>query len=195
MKHADVEIYRNAAEKYRPDQIELLLIAESPPWFSEKSKMSYFYFENCPGNEMFFATIVKAVLGKCYRKSEGTDKRELLCNLKNENIWLMDAVEYPINKDANGINISNKNRQAIIRQNIQYLKDRLKALQDRGIITRSTRIVLIKETVYDAIGTELIKARFRVLNKKHIGFPRYQFDPDVVVAIKDLCKRSGFLVT
>lgn len=191
IEQAHIATYRNAARKYLPDEIALLFIAESPPWFSDPTKMAYFYFEKCPGNEMFFATIVKGVLGERYKKSL-RKKRGLLSKLRYKKVWLSDAVEYPINKDENGVNVSNKIRKTVIENNTTNLIERLKALEIRKIINEKTRIILIKKTVYDVLKDKLVKEGFSVLNEKYIGFPRYPFDPLVVSAIESLCKKSKF---
>ena len=81
----NIDIYRNAARKYLPNEIRFLIIAESPPWFRDPEKMAYFYFEKCPDNEMFFATLIKGILGTNYSKLE-TRKRKLLLELRDYGI-------------------------------------------------------------------------------------------------------------
>ncbi len=188
MEFTNVKTYRDAAEKYRPAEITLLLIAESPPWFADPKKMAYFYFENNPGNEMFFATIVKGVLGESYYKNV-SDKKAFLCKLRAKNIWLTDAVEYPINKDEKGINVPSRQREQLIRDNTHDLLGRLKELKGRGIVNENTEFILIKETVYNVVKDKLFREGFDVMNEGYIAFPRFQFDPNVVTPIEELCKR------
>lgn len=188
IEQAHIELYRNAARKYLPDEIAFLFIAESQPRFSDPTQISYFYFEKWTGNEMFFATVVKGVLGERYKKSVH-EKREILTKLRYKKVWLTDTVEYPINKDENGTNVSNKIREATIQANASNLTERLMKLEDCKIVNEKTQIILIKKTVYDVLRDELVKEGFSVLNDKYIGLPRYSFDPLVVSAIESLCKR------
>jgi len=90
-------IYNKAALKYRPDKIRTLFIAESPPAFDEEKGKSYFFFEENPGGDILFATLVKALYDIDYRKRDG-NKAQLLRRMQKDHFWLIDAVEYPINR-------------------------------------------------------------------------------------------------
>jgi hypothetical protein len=182
---SNTQKYELAAKKYMPEQIRVLFIAESPPAFKTEEKRSYFYFENNPGGDVLFATIVKAKYGKDYYKN-AEDKKRLLNKLKKDGIFLMDAVSFPINRDENWAKRSNKEREKIIKKQIPNLLKELDKLKLRKKITSNTKIILIKETTYNTIRSVLYEKGYKVLNKKHIGFPSYHGDRNFIAKIKKL---------
>jgi hypothetical protein len=174
-----MNIYFKASKKYRPNKIKVLFIAESPPAYKDKSKMSYFYFENNPGGDILFATLIKAIYGENYRKNENL-KRDLLERLKKNGYFLKDAVTKPINTDKKGRKRTDKERETIIEEERNKLLKELKIMFKRGFITSDTKLILIKETVYNKLREFLDSKGFNVINRKYIGFPRYYGDRDIV---------------
>ncbi len=67
--------YAEARNKYRPDRIGVLFVAESPP-----SSGGYFYFENTTGKDHLFRETMKALGFWEEEKSmpKGLDKKPLL---------------------------------------------------------------------------------------------------------------------
>jgi len=175
-----MNLYRKASEKYRPEKIKVLFIAESPPFFESEDKRSYFYFENNPGKDMLFATLMKACYGIDYTKNKG-NKIKLLKRLMDDGIFLIDSVKYPINRDERQ-ETSNKKREEIIQNEIPNLLNELNKLH----IGSETKIILIKETVFNSLYSMLKQRGYNVLNKDKIGFPRYHKDKDVVKEIRNL---------
>lgn len=58
---AEVRAHRAAAAaRYRPEQIDTLLVAEAPPSAPDR----YFYFEHVPAHDSLFRYVVRAVLGE-----------------------------------------------------------------------------------------------------------------------------------
>ena len=81
MRMSNQHIYNKAALKYRPDKIRTLFIAESPPAYDGGKAPSYFFFEENPGGDILFATIVKALYKIDYCKKDG-NKAQLLKQLQ-----------------------------------------------------------------------------------------------------------------
>jgi hypothetical protein len=174
--------YHIAAERYRPLQVQVLIIAESPPAFSTDSKQSYFYFEDNPSGDMLFATIVQAVLGITYFKKAGPRKAEILRQFQSERYWLMDAVERPINK-IDGRRTSDGERKPLIEMEQNRLFERIAALNtDKQ--SNDMSIVLIKDLVYKCLAEPLRKTGYRVPQVGKIGFPRYERDPATIEGIR-----------
>lgn len=125
--------YFEAAEQYRPQQVRVLFIAESPPAYSSESKKSYFFFEENPTGDILFATIIQAVLGITYRKESSRHKADILRQFQEQGYWLMDAVEYPINK-MGGHKSSNVQRMKIItEESARLLKKDFNAAQRESV--------------------------------------------------------------
>jgi hypothetical protein len=174
--------YVNASCKYRPDKIKCLFIAESPPAYKSDDKKSYFYFENNPGSDILFATLILALYNINYRKTD-RNKSELLNKFKSDGYWLMDVVEYPINR-LNGGRINPKEREQIIREHIPDFLRHLNSLKNKNIFTLSSGIIIIKKLNYEILNPVLLQHGFAVLNKGKIDFPKYYWDRDTVNGIQ-----------
>lgn len=170
--------YANAAQKYRPENIRYLFIAESPPAYKSEDKKSYFYFEDNPGHDILFATLIFALYGKNYRKSD-RNKAELLLQFRRDGYWLMDVVEHPINR-LNGSRINPKEREQIIKNQIPNFLTRLNSLK----VKNSTGIIIIKKLNYEILSPVLLQHGFTVLNKEKIDFPKYYWDRDTVKGVR-----------
>ena len=179
--------YVEAANRYRPEKVRVLLLAESPPAFTTEDKKAYFYFEENPGGDILFATVIKAVLSKTYRKRQGPSKTELLRELQAEGIWLIDAVEYPINKIGDKPRSDAKRRCLIDKESADLFK-RL------ALVGKSAEmsIVLIKNLVYQCLAEPIRNLGYHVPQTMPIGFPRYYRDPKTIEGIQSaLAKCRG----
>jgi len=180
----DISIYEEASDKYKPDNIKVLFIVESPPFFSENDKPSYFFFENNPKGDVLFATIIYATHNIIYKKNSDL-KKKLLLKFQKDKYWLIDAVEYPINKYKNGENRPIRERDKIIKKEVNNLLLRIKqCVSNNG---NETKVILIKNNIY-SLKPVLMENNFTVLNHDKIGFPRYYRDPAVVKSIRELLK-------
>ena len=173
----DLSMYRNQAEKYMPDKIKVLFIAESPPAPDKNGRRSYIYFDTAK-QEILLTTLTTAVFGdgNCFTKND--IKSDFLNRLKDEGYFLIDTVEYPINS------IKGKNREPIIREESEKLLVRLNELKHRNKIDSSTKIILIKVSVFNALHRLLKEHGYNILNSKKIDFPKYYNDRDVVNEIR-----------
>jgi hypothetical protein len=78
---------RRAAERYRPEVIDLLLVAEAPPSALDR----YFYFEDVLTHDSLFRHVVEGVLGE----KPTRDKAPYLDELGERGIFLIDLCEDP----------------------------------------------------------------------------------------------------
>jgi len=172
----DLILYKNAARKYLPEEIKFLLIAESPPTYKDTSKMSYFYFEDNPGNDMFFQTVVKAFFNIDYLKNY-KEKIKLLSMLKKEGLFLMDSVEYPINRDIEYDKVSDSIRKGVILKELPDFYSRFIKLNKNGNINGKTKLILVKRIVCETLIENLISNKVIIYNINspicQIGFPKY----------------------
>lgn len=175
--------YREAAERYRPEFIRILFLAESPPAIPDNGQKSYFFFENNPGKDILFATIIKAVLDIKFRKKTD-NKADLLREFQARGYWLIDACEQPINRIRGEIN-SSQNRAKAIEANAENLLVRLGNLRNENILRSDSGIIIIKKVVYEVLGQTLLDVGFQVLQKGKIDFPKYHFDRDTIMGIRD----------
>jgi hypothetical protein len=132
-----------AASRYRPKRIKLLLIAEAPPSTLDR----YFYFDAVGKGDSLFRYVARGILA--IEPTRG-NKAELLARLQQEGVFLIDLLEdpkadTPLNKAA------------------PHLVRRVKSLAPE-------RIILIKTTVYDT-AYPLLKAAELPVIAERIPFP------------------------
>jgi len=170
----DTGIYWNEARKYMPSQIKVLFIGESPPAFRNQPRMAYFYFKESAG-DLLFASMMKAVFDVDYKKNPFIKESLLKRFAEEKRCFLIDAVPFPINRDANGNKVKDNKREKIIETQKRKLQEMLYDLEKIGKVNAETGIVLLKETVHNALYDDL-NERYKILNPDYIGFPRWHGD-------------------
>lgn len=111
-----------AAARYRPDTVDLLLVAEAPPALGR-----YFYFPYVREQDSLFRHVCRAVLD---RESSRTSKADQLAELRARGVYLIDLQEEPRDE--------------------QPLASFVPGLLDRCRVFDPAWIILIKASVYDA---------------------------------------------
>jgi hypothetical protein len=71
------------AARYKPNAVELLLVAEAPPTALDR----YFYFEDVPDQDSLFRHVVRAVLNA---EPSRSSKPDLLRTLADRGVFLID---------------------------------------------------------------------------------------------------------
>ncbi|MDD4803278.1 MAG: hypothetical protein PHF24_10150 [Syntrophomonas sp.] len=153
-----VTTVKEAREKYKPEKIKYLLIAEAPPDAIER----FFYFENVKTKDYLFLGIMEVLdknLKEKYLESKRDPiiKKSMLEIFRNNGFFLVDLLEQP-SQHYNNLNQARKNA-------VPDMIDRL-----NKIITKETPIILIKVTVYDKSFRRLQEAGYNVINAR-IEFP------------------------
>jgi hypothetical protein len=174
LNNLDINKYKEAADKFLPEKIKVLFIAESPP-----ANGSFLYFK-FPKQEILLATITTAIFGdgKGYKRNDS--KIGFLNILKDEGYFLIDAVEYPINT------IDDRKRELIIQKEMENLIDSLKDLKSRNKIDSYTKIILIKKSVFNVLNNNLKQKGYNILNKVKVDFPKYYNDRDTIREVRNL---------
>jgi hypothetical protein len=158
--------YESERQKYKPEHINFLLIAESPP--PEKSVASgsrNFYRADMkrPDDRLFNNTI-----WAIYPETEGLSAAELqekklewLKRFKRDGFYMIEALE-----ESQEHKVTKKERQDKIRTALPKLIARVTDLVDSG-----TRIILIKSNVFEVAAKPLEEAGFKVLNQENVDYP------------------------
>jgi hypothetical protein len=129
-----------AAAKYRPEVVELLLIAEAPP----SSVDRYFYFEDVPDQDSLFRYVVRALLG--LQPSRG-EKASQLRRLANRGVFLIDLKPDP-KKPGDALELF-----------VPDLVARAVALSPRQIITIKANVCDLAQTPLRAAGLDVVDQR------------------------------------
>jgi hypothetical protein len=133
-----------AAAKYKPEAVELLLVAEAPP----SSVDRYFYFEGVPDHDSLFRHVVRAILAIEPSRSE---KPSELRRLAARGVFLIDLKPEP------------KERGETLDVYVPDLVARAVELKPRHVIT-------IKANVCDLTQRPLLAAGLHVVDQR-VPFP------------------------
>lgn len=136
---------QEAAEKYRPEHVRVLLIAEAPPGAPDR----YFYFEHVREHDWLFRAVAQVVLG--YTPAR-TEKAEALAALRDQGFFLIDLSEQPVPFTG------------------APLDHCVTGLLERARTLNPEKIILIKANVYDTAYQPLTAAGLPVVPVR-IPFP------------------------
>ncbi|MFV8137440.1 hypothetical protein ACNQR7_07700 [Mycolicibacterium senegalense] len=133
-----------AAERYRPDRVRLLLVAQAPPAAADR----YFYFTDVATQDSLFRAVARAILP--HTGPTRSNKASLLAQLRDRGVFLIDLKPDPVDGSD--------------------LSPYVPALLARIAELAPERIVLIKADVYDTAYPALAAAGSPV-SKVRIPFP------------------------
>jgi hypothetical protein len=129
---------RVAAERYRPDAVDLLLVAEAPPSALDR----FFYFEHVPTHDSLFRYVVRSILGE----TPSRDKAPYLDELRARGVFLVHVSDEPFTSWAD-----------VVPQCLPGLVRRCRALAPN-------RIVLVGARTYDYAYDALVAAALPVVD-------------------------------
>lgn len=149
--------YISARDKWKPDAVKFLIIAESPP-----ASGGYFYFPETTGKDSLFNATMKALDIYPERKvmPKGLDKTRMLAKFQARGFFLVDVSYSPIAK------LSRKEMRKAIKKGIPAVIAKVRELNPDGII-------IIKKSLFEPVKAALEEAGFggKILNEKAVPFP------------------------
>jgi len=150
---------KEAREKYRPEYIKLMFIAEAPPCSDDR----FFYFEDVKTGDSLFLYIIRAVfpdLEAWETKQIRAKKEELLYRFRDAGYFLEDSVPVSIPKGT-----KNKEKESIVLSNQADLISRIEPYK------KHTKFVLLSAMVFKINYATLVKKDFNILNDFMLPFP------------------------
>lgn len=157
--------YEEIRQRYRPDKIKVLLIAESPPPAAGKESSRQFYrSDRIRRGDRLFTNTIKALYPEAANKTEAElekEKEQWLKKFQSNGWYMIEALEHSLPHE-----ITKPERQELIRKTLPRLITRVKELAEPG-----TGVILIKSNVFDVAAEPLRQAGFNVLNKKLVDYP------------------------
>jgi len=184
--------YRETAERFLPDKIKVLFIFESPPYpppvdpitKKENFNWSYFYRFETKGSNNLRREVCTAIFDK-----KVIDHEHFLSEFCKEGYFLIDSVNYPINKiieenkhmvklNSKG-DVNNKKREKIIYSEASNLIKTIKYWVDKSSSNLSgIKMLLVKVSVFNGLmmcnnpfKQKVEERKYNVLNKDTIPFP------------------------
>lgn len=156
--------YDEIRQKYRPDHIRYLLIAESPPPDDFAGGSRHFYRKESREDDRLFSNTMRALYPEMADLPEAElqkDKEKWLRRFQADGWYMIESVEKSIPHA-----VKKPERQRLIRENLPRLLERV-----RRLAGPETKIILIKSNVFDVASQPLRDAGFNVLNKKLLDYP------------------------
>jgi len=160
-----MEPYEKAREKYKPEHIRYLLIAESPPpAASIQSSRQFYYTDRTRKDDRLFINTIRALYPETMETPEPeleAQKEALLHRLQQDGIYMIEALETSQEHE-----VTKKQRRERISKTLPQLLERVKKLA-----AQDTKLILIKSNVYDEAAEPLRAAGFTVLNTGLVDYP------------------------
>jgi hypothetical protein len=157
--------YDEARQKYRPQHIRMLLIAESPPPSAHiQSSRQFYYSERIRKDDRLFTNTIRALYPETIDLPEADleqQKETWLNRFRDDGWYMIEALE-----ESQKHEVTKAQRQERIRQSVPRLIERVTGLAEPG-----TKIILIKSNVFDAAAGPLRQAGFNVLNTGLVDYP------------------------
>jgi len=159
MNNADIAVYKKYQDEFKPrNRIEVLLIGESPP-DPGRGELRYFYKPEYTPPDNLIKGVATAAYPTTIDVSMGENKKKVLQWLQDNGYWLIDAVEYPINK------YPDQERRNLIRGRRGELAAYCKELSPkRGVI-------ICHERVFCLLAVPLCEAGLIILQDECLPFP------------------------
>jgi hypothetical protein len=157
--------YDAVRQKYRPEHIKLLLIAESPPPAPDvQSSRQFYYADRIRKDDRLFTNTMRALYPETVALSEPileADKEAWLRRFRADGYYMIEALE-----ESQEHEVTKQRRQEYIAAALPRLIERVKDLAKPD-----TKIVLIKSNVFEVAAEPLRQAGFNVLNYELVDYP------------------------
>lgn len=154
--------FETARHKYKPQKIEYLLVAETPP---KSNSNRFFYFENVDKQDSLFIETMKLLYpietGFSETKEIRRRKKYFLDNYSSDGFYLIDSLNEPFEK-----RYSSTEKIRLIKLGQNKLLGKIKDL-----LSENTKVILIASPVYKANFEFLRSQGIPVINKESIDFP------------------------
>ena len=174
--------YDEATEKYRPAEIKVLFVAESPP----DDPNRHFYFEHVEKHDSLFINMMRVCFpsetNKQTVKQMRKVKAQYLERFKGSGFFLIDASKTSIagKQKPDKLPILELEREALV-QRIRLLG------------ASNPLIILITKTVWEVYHDFLRSKGFKVAHDFPILYPGLGHQKSFYVALAAILKRHGFL--
>jgi hypothetical protein len=157
--------YELVRQKYRPEVIKYLLIAESPPPGPGVGSSRQFYrAEYQAPDDRLYANTMRAVFSEAQdlgSQELEAGKADWLERFKGAGFYMIEALEESLEHE-----VTKKQRQEILAAHAQRVIERV-----QDLAAPETRLILIKSNVFDTLAGPLREAGFDVLNTELLDYP------------------------
>ena len=158
--------YIAESDKYRPDNIQTLLVGEAPP----PNRTSYIYVpenmrnaQNVQNDRSLPATIFNHYFGR--RPADKNEYRDFLLRLKKLGVFIVDIYDQPIKV---------RNNQKGLEKIVMAIPKLRGKLRDRGILVDEKRMIflLARKNYYPSDSRELSECKIGKMDRFSYGWKR-----------------------
>ncbi len=153
----------NLRKSFFPGHLRIIFIAEATPDSDDR----FFYNSNTTSHDWLFLGLIRAIYPDINAgvKHLREHKKEILERFMNDGYYLIDAVDEYLPKST-----SSRVRVKMIASNSKNKIDEVKRLiSEYG--DKTTRVILVKSTVFDCLYKQMIDAGIPIANRRSIPFP------------------------
>jgi hypothetical protein len=152
------EKFELARERFKPESIKYLLVAEAPP---AKDSNRFFYYLNIDKGDSLFLETMKVLYPANYdTRTVRNKKATYLERFKADGFYLIDATDTPMP------NYSRAQKRKQLQNSLPELLEKIRLLSNND-----TKIILIAAPVYEVCKDPLMKEGFNIVNLEMIDFP------------------------
>jgi hypothetical protein len=173
----DTAWYEQLRDRYRPERIRLLLIGESPP-DPGNAERRFFYSPKLSHDNLYRG--VAAALYGTEQDFDASAKPRVLDRLRTDGVWLIDAVDHPIDKATPSA------RRGEIRDAVAGLVTRVRDLDPQ------IGVLICHSVVYEHTAPVLRAAGILVLHHRPIPFPLGNWRAQFVTDVRAALSRAGW---
>ena len=151
--------YAERRARWKPDEVRLLLIAESAPDDGgDIANRRFFYDDSLTGKDSLFREVVRALYDDPALASGPKAKKPWLEKLQTDGVFLIDLATIPVNE------FGTADREAALARNMSETVSLASDLKPEGI-------VLVKQNVFDLLERPIRAADLPLLHDAMIPFP------------------------
>lgn len=158
--------YEKLREIYKPQTIEWLFVAESPPPKEGTTSTRHFYRTGVGEGDRLFTNTMKALYPEAKDFSEGgleKEKDRWLKRFQSDGCYMIEALETSLPHQTKP-----SERVERIKEAIPGIIERVKKLAGGN-----TKIILIKSNPFKVLAEPLRDAGFNVLNQEVVNYPGF----------------------
>lgn len=171
--------YEHLRREYQPKAIRLLLIGESPPDPGDGAHR-FFYSSVLSQHDNLYRGVALALYG-LGSKFDITQKASNLRRMQDDGVWLIDAIDTPVNKEANST------RRRRIRAAVPSLVSRCKELAP------TIGVLICFSPVYEEAAQRLREAGVTVVHDAALPFPLGNLRAQFVEGTRLALSRTGWV--
>jgi hypothetical protein len=162
--------YDQLRSEWTPDRVRVLLVGESAP-DPGPSERRFFYAPILDRRDNLFRGVVEAFYEPIPRGSTGQPKRPWLERLREDGVYLIDLVPFPVDK------LPSAQRRLALRDHVSALVAQAQVLDPDGVI-------ICHSPMFEAAAPALMSAGVRLLHAEPIPFPLGNHRAAFVAAVR-----------